>query len=278
MNRLITLMLALVSMGAAAQNMFEAGSVYEYLRGVPYPKKEWKVTMTFENAGTYYGRECLALYADNLVDDGAEHELMMVTYVEGDCDKVYYLPREDQDNWLLLFDFTLQPGDECEPYRPFFPDWNRPRENYNHCLITCISREPQSEIAIDSDAIHFIEHNGFGESYNKWIKGFGTQAGVNPNIMGIMCGDAWMTLHKATTAEGVVVYERQEIADDTKPEDPEVKINADIVEPGSRPAKIYTIDGRCIGSVLSGENVTLKDVGIYIIKEQGGKSTKVAVR
>lgn len=283
MNRLITLMLALASMGAAAQNMFVAGSVYEYTRGIEYPMKEWNVTMTFEDAGIYFGRECLGLYADNFDDNGAKHELMMVMYVEGDCDKVYYLPREDQDNWLLVYDFTLQPGDECVAYRPALPDWNRDRENDNHCRVVCTSREPQNEIAVESDAIRFDEYGDFGgaghiESQYKWIKGFGSQSGVIPNIMGVMLGDAWMMLHKATTAEDVVIYEQAGIADDIESDEAELKVCRDIVKAGSHPAMVYTIDGRCVGSVASGESLRLSETGIYIISEQEGKTIKTAVR
>lgn len=271
---LLFVLIAVAALGCAAQNLFTPGAVYEYDFGIQDPKKDWVVTMTLEDAGTYFGRECLGIYADNFHNTGEEHQLVLVIYVEGDCDKVYYLPREDEDKWYLMYDFTLQPGDECVAYRPYLPDWNEDRNDHDFNTVVCSSREPQSDIAVDSEVICLQEDHmpGF-----KWIKGFGSEVGIYPNIWGNLQGYYGIGLLKATTPDGFVVYERAGIHDVESAEAAPV-VSGNTVTAGARPVSVYGIDGRPAGSAASGESVKLSDAGIYIISERGGTARKAVVR
>lgn len=201
---------ALLSLNCAAVNYFQDGIKWEYKKhhGIP-PKpgeadlQPYLITQYLEGTAFMAGKDCLKLYS--VVTDDQQHQPFLLTYIHTDGDKVYFLsmkPDADPETgeWLLLFDFGLQPGESTSVGHLF---WDNAETNQKAIQVTCtaVTQEQSSDGGIIT-RMSMSEKGSEGE----WIAGIGCTWGYTCNGAWGLDGVGGVTLLKASH-NGEILYQ-----------------------------------------------------------------------
>ncbi|MBD5204083.1 MAG: hypothetical protein HDS82_04315 [Bacteroidales bacterium] len=205
-NCFFALAFASVVMPASAENMFCVGSTWtvEYSGVDPDPftsgpdlLSSTAVYYTEDNAGD----EGKTLRLMERIDDS---EPVLQTYLKTEGDKVWFKSNSETNEWTLMYDFGLQPGESCEVGIISYPF----SETSTATLytVTCEGIEQDSEYpTIERMKIKVSDKDGNLSDEGIWLKGVGSSTGVLTNVYFNMVG-VNATLLTEATVNGKKVY------------------------------------------------------------------------
>lgn len=237
--------------------------------------REWA-----EDAGEISGYEALSIWSQTLNSD-VEEQPYRATYLRYDSGKVYFLSDGDDAEWKLMYDFTLQPGEEAEICD--FTGWASPYSGKVRCMkVYPLESNPELQVMelefcenleIKDDVFTETEEYGI-----RWIVGIGNIGGLIDNLY-----STWLlgrgSLLDEFSVEDKLIYRSpyytgvEEVSDADMAE---IKVLKGEIIVGGNPASIsaYSVDGvRCYGRDGRFSDLT---PGVYVVSIDG-KSRKVVV-
>lgn len=223
---------------------------------------------------------CFNLYSF-YEDKTSDKELIAVIKTEND--KVFFKPeRVKTDEWYLLYDFSLKPGDGCFVYTPFvFTDSSVPYKTY----VKCVGIEDYSEGGewsvllleeYEDDTCSFMIGNG------SWIKGLSSLNGfLYNNRFGV---DGRVSKLLDVSDNGKILFSNTQtgVLEITDPSITNIKVNGlDIYISVNDDicGSLYSQDGMHMGNYKFSKTPThirLSNKGVYILKT-GNTSRKIFV-
>lgn len=237
--------------------------------------REWT-----EDAGEISGYEAISIWRQKLNSDVAEQPYR-VTYLRYDSGKVYFLRDGDDAEWKLMYDFTLQPGEETE-----ICDFSGCASTYSG-KVRCMKVHPlESNPELQVMELEFCENletmdDVFTETEEygiRWIVGIGNIGGPVGNLYSTWIL-GWGSLLDEFSVGDKLIYRSpyytgvEEVSD---ADVAEIKVLKGEIIVGGNPASIsaYSVDGvRCYGR--EGRFCDLTP-GIYVVSIDG-MSRKVVV-
>lgn len=260
----------------------------DYDIGPAHPFKHEAISsFSLDNEIEFDGKTVLEVYRDKhriCCDECAQlyDSKGVEAYFWVDGDKVYFYSLKEKDpTWHLLFDFGLQPGDGCDPTSMIY---------LHTTYVVCDGVSTLTNVR-QWDVINFTEWNNKEEfDQNKddtdvlplergqWIRGLGSERGLSqPNMNGYVGGGWWLIEAKFN---GELIYADYPAGVDlTSMGNLELAVevvSGQLTVLGiSGSAKVYSVDGKHVGSVKVDEPVSLPK-GIYIVKS-GNASRKVVL-
>ena len=260
-----------LSSAVQAQNIIADGTVWTYSTD---RSDDWQFSL--ESVGEKFGKECLGFFGSY----DAEHnrkELYDIIHVDGD--KVFLLKSENVDEWLLMYDFGLQVGEKCTVYKPMNTPMADNRQ-YDSSEVECVSIGSQDVFDVDGKVLNLVEENVGSQTRRDitWIAGFGSMQGFYLNIAGTYdIYSDWQL--KSIFYDGKMLYDNTEL----KIESPDSVADSSVTLDGRRltvanglTATVYATDGRCVGTVSGGNDLTLPAAGVYVVKTPGSVAKVLA--
>lgn len=240
-------------------------------------------TVTLDGTETLDGHEAMKMYS-TLAYGEVPDERVLVAYVRTDGDKIYFkLPKAENGEWYLMYDFGLQPGDDCYINNPsIIGNGNIPFKSY--IKVTDVARDEQNGM----DIIRFKEYKDescdeLSKADGEWIKGLSSSRGVNyPNGFGLDGGLMGVELLEVTCG-GETIYKNTS-TNIVNTENGTLKAKADgltlHISGINTPCNIslFTTDGILCKQMTAADShadIALPDYGVYILKI-GNMTMKIA--
>lgn len=205
-----------------------------------------------------------------------------ILYILSDEDKVYFkktdVPEENSE-WLLLYDFTLKAGDECDVYHPFHN--NTVFKTHYYCNEV-VENNPEYGGLTTYTISEFETCPDDPFSYTIWIKGIGDVRGVLMNAYVGWDGDSSSTLTEVTHNRNVIYKATSASVEAGITENIiDVQIVGKTLYINSTqenlPVSVFSVDGKKVAECVTKDNQTIISLpysGIYIVKA-GSQSKKV---
>lgn len=201
MRRVFLIPIVILGLSASAQNYFKEGMHWEEMVS---STSSWEIQDYIIN---YYlgesqeiaGKTAFRLYAsEELENNNAE----LITYVYSDGNKVYSLNLKDE--WVLMYDFGLEPEENVEVWTPANMSLNHEcRGPYN---VNCLGKETLETVSGTVEAILVYEERMLDQTYKVyWIKGIGSTMGVTNNCEFELDGSGSKLIR--AYVDGTVLYE-----------------------------------------------------------------------
>ena len=240
-----------------------------------YPKHTgWFYRSWLGETAEVGGYEALPLWVEDLSDDKGP---CLSTYVRHDAGKVYFLSDDEPQEWKLMYDFTLQPGDEAD-----IEEYNQSALGYGgrvRCMdVYPLPSDPDlqvMELAFCEELKDIEEAGEEGErvySIIRWIAGVGNTGGPLQNLYNEGIIGYGYQLDELTVGENLI-YRHPEytavykVADIEKMEIRVSKGEIAVIGSEDAAVSVYRADGvRC--NAGQGRFSSLAP-GIYIVKVNG---------
>lgn len=290
MKKSILFVMMLVSVAAVSgQNIFMDGTVWKvgrsYSGGSPDEITTQVIEYSLTKINSESGTDVFNLLQNQTIDGGEAVEVCMI---KEEGNRVYF-QQDQSDEWKILYDFNLKPGDEACVYTPTFDIWP-PVEGRECTHIKCVSEDTIVSNGIkwpilNLDEYSDAEHKHFMGS-GIWIKGIGSINGLIENCRFNYIMGMGSSLREVICSDEVVYsYSPSIVKVD------EININGTSIRCTDKTISIYgvpantdvtvcQINGAVVvhsTSYTNGCNIHLTDEGLYLVKI--GKTTrKVLVR
>ena len=214
-------------------------------------------------------------------------ETEVVAEVKTEGEKVlFHLLDDDESLWYLMYDFGLQPGEECEVYCPAWISDKVPEMAKFRCdeIIEKDARFDNWPTMILTETTYVDE---FGEDITDqgiWIKGLGDQRGVLTNYSYFTAGGGSKLIKVEN--DDTVVFDLTASTQVTTIGNDEIELRLDgnilIIDSASNGEKalLYDLNGILISTIDLSKNhneINLPQKGLYILKI-GDKSKEILVK
>ena len=150
-----------------------------------YPKHTgWFYRSWLGETAEVGGYEALPLWVEDLSDDKGP---CLSTYVRHDAGKVYFLSEDEPQEWKLMYDFTLQPGEETE-ICDFLGNVSWFSGNVRCMKVYPLETNPELQVIelAFCDELEEIAANGKNDEWDysaiRWIVGMGNMGGPEENL------------------------------------------------------------------------------------------------
>ncbi len=226
-----------------------------------------------------------------IVEDVEEGSIQHGVYVKTEGDQVFF-KKTLSSEWLLMYDFSLSPGDVVTVYQPDYADSEGlPRPAYLKCTGVSESEEYEGLIAMELEeysddsyeANLDAEPERFKLGSGTWLKGVGSTQGVLWNAGFGMCG--WGSRLMDVLFNGEILYsfylsDVSCVRNDTNIQVSTNGLNLIVTTPDrNATVTVHSISGATIASSITGgrKEIPVSYPGIYLVNVNG-QTQKVAVR
>ncbi len=222
------------------------------------------------------GRNALELWQS---DTSSPADASRLIYISADSDKVYFL-NEESNEWLLMYDFSLQPGEYTTVWK--YNGNALPTSTPNSGVAYCLSVEPDNDnpdiakmhMAFFESVESMEAESGKYAGEGTWFSGIGGAGGPLGNLEFYSGGGA-MVLTKAEI-DNRTIYLASGTSGIAAP------IEASFIKTGKGTLEIDSSDSACIhdlaGRRYAGNDNRFRNLprGVYIVTV-AGKSCKAYV-
>lgn len=264
-----------VSMFAFSQTQFIDGTEWRTQQtntADPVTKSHIKISKLdgIINIGNY---EALKMYCKY----EGEFTWTMDYYIRTENDKIFFMP-VDADEWFLMYDFGLKPGQGCYVYSPAIKDnSNMPLKSY----VKCVNIEDGNATDFPIMTIEeYKDETCIGKGI--WLKGLSSKCGVDYNI-GFDMDGIGTSLLEVKRGENIIYSQKTSSISQISDKSIKYSINGhDLTVFGINPSddiRLYNIEGKLLESFKSeGDMVSVRmhQKGIYILK--AGKRKKIVIK
>ena len=207
--------------------------------------------------------------ADKEVDDGKEHTPKIVTYVHTDGDKVYYLADEKTEEWWLIYDFGIKPGNDIS-----FMGYLWPFGENKNFSATCTDVHPMDG-AEDLTLIKLKDNDMpdlDSEESIEWIAGVGNTAGPLYNWFSPIL-DGWVSTLLEMSVGDRIIYRMpgytgvNGVIDASNAEIKVTNHEISVIAPDNADIAIYDISGKAYHA--TGDQIFRVPAGLYIVAVNG---------
>lgn len=268
--------LAWVSMFTSAQSYFKDGVVWRAVGWVIGDKKIVYENTSLDGTENVDGYEALKMY--NFYEGITQREFY--AYIRTDGDKVYFKkPGLKTDDWLLIYDFGLKPGEVRYIYSLWLVDDGIPMGSYVKCSeIVENGKGDWTTMYVDE---YKDEACSKYRGSDIWLKGLSAFGGVAQNVNLGMDSGAVTYLYEVSYNGETVYYDGTVSVDDNVRSGVSVNRDGNVLtvngaRAGSRVA-VYSAAGVLLGKTTAdgaAVSVKLPAAGLLIVKV-GDKVFKV---
>ena len=252
---LFSICLLAPSLNMTAMVLIKEGTIWRYSMGNGLSART--VDFTLERIDDHFGKECFGLYVTDTED--MQKILYHILHYDGTC--VYLLENEQTDNWFLMYDFGMEPGDFRMVTRVFLGPWETFGPNdYVTCPVFCKGREKNGGFDNETEIMIVREINETRDHIHTWIVGCGNADdwGFLLNVHGGYVGGGMRLL--SIESDGQIIYQYQP---------PETGIDqVDTPLEDNDPAEWYTLQGVRVDNPQNG----------IFIRRQGANITKQVIK
>ena len=169
--------------GIYGQNAFRIGTQWEesYQHTISPPFETHYTITSLENPTVQFGHDCLDVYRWDMANPA---EKVLSTRVRCEVNKVYYQLTPDTDEWVLLYDFGLQPGEECTV--GLLTTFSDKSHEVIYCDLRCVERTTSEEYGgVSCLVLDELKENPDGSEVSRgigvWLDGIGGVRGFGAN-------------------------------------------------------------------------------------------------
>lgn len=197
---LLASVIAMSAQTAWGQNVFREGMIWKTETG-NLSRRHMELAYILDGDTLIGKTHALKLYC---IKDGDTARRELRAIIRTERDKVYYLSGSKRKKWILLYDFSLKPGEGCHvgTIPPSGSMESTPKTTYVRCKRLIKSGE-SGEYTVMIMEEPFEGNDCIG----RWIKGIGGIQGIlvnngfcldgrNTTLRQVTCGDS--TLYKTT--------------------------------------------------------------------------------
>lgn len=281
MEKLI-LILMVISAGllAKAENFFTEGTIWQLETEEDYPPfNEHSVNYVLEGTIEVDGVEGLKMF---YYDNNSPEQKILSCIIRTEKEKVYF-KIEQSEEWLLLYDFSLQPGEGGYFYMPNSPYYETATPICQY--LNCVERiEATSDDGFATLVMEEYDDEDATECFGKgnWYAGIGSERGPLDNLYFDADG-AYSRLTEVIYNGNEIFYPGASTSVATNVERGLITVKGSIVTienmEGGQPIFVFSTNGNIIGCKDSGVNpvsISLPQSGVYIIK-MGSTTRKILI-
>ena len=192
------------------QNAFKAGTHWESLTNMCYPPFDSYHIVTSLVDSDNTDNECLEVYLWNEYDPEVKK---LIGRLRCDADKIYLQHANDIDKWVLMYDFGLQPGDDCFVSCVEFSGDGKYETFHLRCLERTISEKYGGLPCIKLGEIYDYNGKEIIDGEGVWILGIGSTRGLLDNAGFSLVGGNRHTLLRVTDANGETLCKLDEYSE-----------------------------------------------------------------
>ena len=254
---------------AGARNYFQPGTVWieSGVRGVGQP-----VTTNYYTLSEYIDVEGEMVMECGTIDPETEEFKPYPLNIKTEGDKVFWRSTyAETPEWYLMYDFSLQPGDEVTVYAPETTKGYQGAIHYS--VVKCIEiyTSPEEGGAEMMNLQEFQDsHPNNEDDKGTWIVGAGSIFGMTiPNFFDRTPNN--FRIDKVTLKDGEVVYDNG-LSKVEQIHEAEFNVHSDGLNisvsgiDNETLVKVYSLDGKTIGEFFGNGNINLPATGVYIVK------------
>ena len=163
--------MSLLPIFSFSQNYFKDGMEWQVrFSNTDVPNITKYETYSLDGRENVDGYEALKMYVSDEYESKS-HEFVM--FVRTDGDKVYF-KTPDLQEWLLMYDFGLQPGEGCYVYGA----WGAMKNEKTYVKCDAIKEDESTGLTVMS--LHGYSDETCSREYGKvsWLKGLSSESGV----------------------------------------------------------------------------------------------------
>lgn len=203
-------------------------------------------------------------------------------YFRTDGNKVYWCANEVEDpaddNWYLIYDFGLLPGERVEVCQPIISGGRLRRVDMELIECMAVNMGIEGEIGSFMEVAHIYDESSSTNTRGLWGMGIGSLG--DPLIpVSFALDGIYSSILSVTTAEGEVVYDRMASVSESHADDVKIAVNGRTLEltglSTDTHVSVYDLSGALVAEGYGTCSFSLTGKSVYIVK--AGTATRKVV-